>query len=64
MFTYNIFIYQLEPETLIFKGLPALPIHLRVENGNMAYLASGFKPLAGFKSQSQNQDRSLFFPIP
>ena len=32
MFTYNIFIYQLEPETLIFKGFPALPIHLSVEN--------------------------------
>ena len=33
MFTYNILIYQFEPEPLILRGFPALLIHLSVENG-------------------------------
>ena len=35
MFTYNILIYQFEPEPLILRGFPALLIHLSVENGRI-----------------------------
>ena len=38
MFTYNILIYQFEPEPLILRGFPALLIHLSVENGIYGFL--------------------------
>ena len=37
MFTYNILIYQFEPEPLILRGFPALLIHLSVENGIISF---------------------------
>ena len=37
MFTYNILIYQFEPEPLILRGFPALLIHLSVENGIISH---------------------------
>ena len=39
MFTYNILIYQFEPEPLILRGFPALLIHLSVENGIMSSIS-------------------------